>query len=99
MPRGCSSRGRALQEFLQLGEAADVADGERVAATASALDARFNPRKAGPVQVDDWSCSVHTTTWMLQSTGHNVTWTTVKNQMLATGRVSRAAFPHGFTSL
>jgi hypothetical protein len=61
---------------------------ESVATVSSALDARFNASQPAVTQWDDWSCSVHTTTWMLQATGHALSWTDVKNRMIATGRVS-----------
>lgn len=73
-----------------VGLAACSSRSEEVGAIESNLDSRFDPGYPRPVQVDDWSCSVHTTTWMLQSTGHGVSYTDVKNRMLNTGRVNLA---------
>lgn len=70
------------------GVAACSSPGEEVGAIESNLDSRFDPSYPRPVQGDDWTCSVHTTTWMLQATGHDVSFTDVKNRMLNTGRVS-----------
>lgn len=63
---------------------------EQVGRESAKIDARFDPSHPAPRQVDDWSCSVHTTTWMLQATGHDVTWGEVSRRMLSTGRVSTA---------
>jgi hypothetical protein len=40
----------------------------------------FRPNTAIATQTDPWSCTVHVTTWMLQATGHGVTY----DQVLAT---------------
>jgi hypothetical protein len=61
---------------------------EDVATSHSKIDARFDPNHRAPVQTDDWSCSVHTTTWMLQATGHDVTWSQISRTMQDHGRVS-----------
>lgn len=65
-----------------------VVDDEEQGSTTSALDGRFNPDHPDPVQNDQWSCSVHTTTWMLQSTRNDETWSSVSRKMLNTGRVT-----------
>jgi hypothetical protein len=51
---------------------------------------RFDDGSPAPRQVDAWSCSVHTTTWMLDATGNGVTWDQVSARMQSTGRVSPA---------
>lgn len=63
---------------------------ESTRSSTSKIDARFDPSHRAPVQTDDWSCSVHTTTWMLQSTGHPVTWSQMSSYMRNNGRVSTA---------
>lgn len=64
---------------------------EATGTSSSKIDARFNPGHPAPSQVDDWSCSVHTTTWMLQATGHDVSWSQVSSRMQSTGRVTQAS--------
>lgn len=64
---------------------------EDSASLSSKIDSRFDPNYPAPNQVDAWSCSVHTTTWMLQATGHDVSWGQISSYMTdKTGRVSTA---------
>jgi len=58
-------------------------------ASDDATEGRFNARHPAPHQVDAWSCSVHTTTWMLQATKHDVTWDQLAGHMQKMGRVSQ----------
>jgi hypothetical protein len=51
---------------------------------------RYDPNADAPQQTDDWSCSVHTAAWMLHATGNRESLETVRQQMLATGRVTQA---------
>lgn len=53
--------------------------------------ARFNPSEPAPQQQDDWSCSVHTATWMLRATGSRETLSSVMNHMLARKQVTQAS--------
>jgi hypothetical protein len=52
---------------------------------------RYNADEYAPQQPDDWSCSVHTTTWMLRSTGNDRTVDQMKDYMLSRGRVTTGA--------
>jgi hypothetical protein len=71
--------------------ACTAANDEAIGETsANATEGRFNRNHPAPNQVDDWSCSVHTTTWMLQSTRHDVSWGQMASHMQKTGRVSQA---------
>jgi hypothetical protein len=81
---------RLLLASLLFVAACSAAHEEETARATSNIDARFDPNHRAPVQVDDWSCSVHTTTWMLQATGHDVTWSQVSTYMQNQGRVSTA---------
>lgn len=63
---------------------------EEVGTESAKLDSRFDPTFPASTQVDDWSCSVHTTTWMLRATGHDVSWSQIASRMQATGRVTQA---------
>lgn len=63
---------------------------EDVGSMTSALDSRFDPSYPAARQAEDWTCAVHTATWMLQATGHDVSFSEVKSHMLSTGRVTSA---------
>jgi len=65
---------------------------ESVGAAASTVDqGGYDPGTPDPAQTDDWSCSVHTTAWMLAASGYAATYDDVKSRMLSTGRVTPAA--------
>lgn len=49
---------------------------------------RYNPNEAAPQQPDKWSCSVHTTTWMLRATGNDHSIDAVSSYMLDHRRVT-----------
>src|ERR1700733_3020999 len=58
--------------------------------TARVTQGGYDPSTPDPQQTDDWSCSVHTTYWMLAATGHGASYDDVRSRMLATGRVTSA---------
>jgi hypothetical protein len=63
---------------------------EPMASTTAAIDSRFNPNHPPGKQDDDWSCSVFTTSWMLQASGTDESWSSVAAYMKKTGRVTEA---------
>jgi hypothetical protein len=83
----------ALACMLSLGLMISCASpaAEKVGSSSSKIDSRFDPGYPAPYQTDAWSCSVHTTTWMLRATGHDVTHGQIGNRMLSTGRVTTAS--------
>jgi hypothetical protein len=75
---------------IALGAACSTPPDEGFGVSTANLGARFDSGYPAPKQIDDWSCSVHTTTWMLRATGHDVTFNQVASRMKATGRVTEA---------
>ncbi|HEY8076034.1 MAG TPA: hypothetical protein VIF62_18030 [Labilithrix sp.] len=63
---------------------------EDTRAAAQDIDARFDPSTPASLQADPWSCSVHTTFWMLEATGSGHPYSDVVNRMTATGRATSA---------
>src|SRR5262249_42563592 len=64
---------------------------EKAATTSDKLDSRFDADTPASIQYDAWSCSVHTTYWMLAATGNAVSYADVVNRMTSRGRVTSAS--------